>query len=191
MPACHVLSLSVLRARVPLLVEDRAVRLRIEHVAHTSPAVVIGVREDGVLVYLAVVDDKRPRTAVAEHVRLWQRLGHEVEERPRACARVRRQVEEYLRADRRAFDLELEPAGTPFQQAVWRQVQGVRYGKTITYGELARRCGQATALRAVARANALNPIALVIPCHRVVSTKGEAGTAWKTALLALERATPG
>ena len=61
-------------------------QLRIGHVVHTSPALLIGVRRDGVLVYLAVLDDKRPRADVARHVRHLRKIGHEVEERPRACA---------------------------------------------------------------------------------------------------------
>lgn len=165
-------------------------QVRIEHVAHTSPAVVIAVRKDGVLVHLAVLDEKRPRAQVARHIWHLRQLGHEVEERPRSCARVRRQVEEYLRSDRGSFDLEIELAGTPFQQKVWGQVRRVRRGRTITYAELARQCGQPTALRAVARANAQNPIALVVPCHRIVSSAGRAGTPWKEALLLMERFEP-
>jgi methylated-DNA-[protein]-cysteine S-methyltransferase len=86
-----------------------------------------------------------------------------------AAARVR----DYLQGDLRALDaIEVDPAGTPFQQRVWTALRRIPVGATISYADLANAIGQPTAVRAVARANALNPIALVIPCHRVIGSDG-------------------
>jgi methylated-DNA-[protein]-cysteine S-methyltransferase len=99
----------------------------------------------------------------------------------------------YLDGELDALDtLEIDPGGTPFQREVWRALRRVRPGRTISYGELAARIGRPTAVRAVARANALNPISLVIPCHRVIGKDGElcgyaGGLARKAWLLAHER----
>jgi O-6-methylguanine DNA methyltransferase len=86
----------------------------------------------------------------------------------------------------------LAPQGTPFQQRVWKELGRVPYGATLSYGELARRIGRPTAVRATARANATNPVALAVPCHRVVGKDGavtgyNGGIAVKEALLAMER----
>jgi AraC family transcriptional regulator of adaptative response/methylated-DNA-[protein]-cysteine methyltransferase len=71
--------------------------------------------------------------------------------------------------------LPLDPRGTPFQMRVWRELRRIPRGETISYGELARRIGRPTAVRAVARACAANPVAILIPCHRVVRQNGELG----------------
>jgi methylated-DNA-[protein]-cysteine S-methyltransferase len=87
-------------------------------------------------------------------------------------AAARAQVDEYFAGERREFELELEPAGTPFQRGVWRAVREIPYGTTSTYGELAARLGKTSSARAVGAANGLNPISIVIPCHRVVGARG-------------------
>ena len=102
------------------------------------------------------------------------------------------QLEEYFAGRRRQFDLPLAPAGTPFQQRVWRALLDVPYGETISYGELASRIGQPTASRAVGLANGSNPLPIVIPCHRVIGASGKltgygGGLPIKQQLLALER----
>jgi methylated-DNA-[protein]-cysteine S-methyltransferase len=104
------------------------------------------------------------------------------------------QVREYLAGERTSFDLPLRPAGTPFQQDVWAELQRIPYGTTITYAELADRVGRPRAHRAVGSANGANPIAIVVPCHRVVATGGGLGgyaygTDTKRRLLDLERGT--
>lgn len=71
-----------------------------------------------------------------------------------------------------ACDVPLAPAGTDFQRRVWAELQTLPFGRTITYGELAGRLGGATLTRAVGRANGKNPIAIVVPCHRVVGSGG-------------------
>ena len=111
---------------------------------------------------------------------------------PAALDEARRQLTEYFAGTRRAFDLPLAAGGTPFQQRVWDALRRIPYGETISYGELARRIGQPTASRAVGAANGRNPIAIVVPCHRVIGADGTligygGGLSVKEALLALER----
>jgi methylated-DNA-[protein]-cysteine S-methyltransferase len=103
-----------------------------------------------------------------------------------------RQLTAYFKGQLRAFDVPVAPVGTPFQQAVWRQLQAIPYGETISYGELARRLGNPKAVRAVGLANGSNPIAIIVPCHRVIGSNGTlvgygGGLPTKQALLALER----
>ena len=86
-----------------------------------------------------------------------------------------RQLRDYFAGRRTEFDLPLAPEGTPFQRAVWRQLQDIPYGETISYGELARRVGNPKASRAVGSANGANPIPIVIPCHRVIAAGGKLG----------------
>jgi O-6-methylguanine DNA methyltransferase len=109
--------------------------------------------------------------------------------------RAAKQILEYLDGKRRAFDLELDPRGTDFQLAVWRALCDIPYGETISYAELARRVGKPAAVRAVGSANGANPLAFVVPCHRVVASGGGlggygGGLELKQRLLAMERAKP-
>lgn len=83
-----------------------------------------------------------------------------------------RELNEYFAGKRQTFDLPLNPIGTPFQRKVWAELQKIPYGTTISYGELARRIGQPTASRAVGMANHRNPLAIFIPCHRVIGSDG-------------------
>lgn len=82
------------------------------------------------------------------------------------------QLHEYFEGKRTRFDLQLNLEGTAFQQNVWRQLQTIPYGKTISYLELAQQLGAVKAIRAVANANGKNPIWIVIPCHRVIGSDG-------------------
>ncbi len=84
----------------------------------------------------------------------------------------RRQLRDYFDGQLRAFELPLAPTGTPFQLRVWEQLRAIPFGTTISYGELAMRIGQPTASRAVGLANGRNPIAIVVPCHRVIGADG-------------------
>jgi AraC family transcriptional regulator of adaptative response/methylated-DNA-[protein]-cysteine methyltransferase len=85
---------------------------------------------------------------------------------------VRTQLEEYLRGERREFTIPLHTPGTPFQSRVWAELQRIPIGTTTTYAAVARKIGQPTAVRAVARANGDNRIAIIIPCHRVIGSDG-------------------
>ncbi len=85
---------------------------------------------------------------------------------------IREQLAEYFAGRRKSFDFALSPRGTPFQQRVWSELRKIPFGQTISYGELARRIGQPAASRAVGRANGQNPIAVIVPCHRVIGANG-------------------
>ena len=90
-----------------------------------------------------------------------------------SCEKALRQLEEYFRGERRRFQVELEPDGTDFEHRVWIEVQQIPFGATETYGEIARSLGDPGAARAVGLANARNPIAIVVPCHRVIGSDGD------------------
>lgn len=105
------------------------------------------------------------------------------------------QVGEYLRGDRRAFDLPLDLHGTAFQVQAWRALAAIPYGTTVTYAEQAVRLGDVKRTRAVGAANGRNPVSIVLPCHRVVGADGSltgfaGGLAAKRWLLDLEGADP-
>jgi len=83
-----------------------------------------------------------------------------------------KQLKEYFFDGRKDFSLPLNPDGTAFQKFVWAELLSIPYGRTISYKQLAERIGDKNLIRAVGRANALNPIPIIIPCHRVVGTNG-------------------
>ena len=86
------------------------------------------------------------------------------------------QVDEYAQEERKHFDLPLDLSlGTQFQQRVWRELQKIKLGETISYATLAIRIGNPKAYRAVANANSKNPFSLIIPCHRVIASDGKLG----------------
>ena len=104
---------------------------------------------------------------------------------------VKRQLDAYFEGGSEGFDVPLELAGTPFQQTVWRALQAIPRGQTVTYAQLAQSIGRPTATRAVALANACNRISIIIPCHRVIGSNGSltgyaGGLERKSRLLALE-----
>lgn len=106
------------------------------------------------------------------------------------------QVAEYLAGRRRAFELPLDLSGTPFQDQVWKALQDIPYGATVSYRQLAESIGKPDAARAVGAACGKNPLCLIVPCHRVVATGGglggyAGGLPAKEMLLALEGAWPG
>jgi len=109
-----------------------------------------------------------------------------------ALADVVGQLTAYFAGERQQFDLHLAPQGTPFQLRVWTALQTIPYGQTVSYGELATRLGNMKAVRAVGAANGRNPIAIIIPCHRVIGSNGSlvgygGGLERKEALLSLEQ----
>jgi methylated-DNA-[protein]-cysteine S-methyltransferase len=110
-----------------------------------------------------------------------------------AVAAAAIQLEQYFAGARAEFELDLQPEGSPFERAVWQAVSEVPYGKTATYAGIARRIGRPGASRAVGRANARNPLAVIVPCHRIVGSDGSltgyaGGIEMKRALLDLELA---
>ncbi len=98
--------------------------------------------------------------------------GHRAADRFREPAR---QLAAYFRGELKTFRLELHPEGTEFQLAVWRELEKIPYGTTLSYGELAARIGRPAAARAVGGANGRNPLPIVIPCHRVIAGDGSLG----------------
>jgi O-6-methylguanine DNA methyltransferase len=104
-----------------------------------------------------------------------------------------RQLEAYFRGELREFQLPLDIVGTDFQKRVWRELQTIPYGQTRSYSEIAEAIGSPQAVRAVGAANGANPIAIVVPCHRVIGASGKlvgygGGLPLKKRLLALEGA---
>ena len=91
---------------------------------------------------------------------------------PAALAEPARQLAEYFAGERTEFELELRPAGTAFQRAVWDLLLGIPYGRTTSYGALALELGDPRKVRAVGLANGRNPISIVVPCHRVIGADG-------------------
>lgn len=89
-----------------------------------------------------------------------------------ALAACGRQLAEYFAGARTAFDLPLAPRGSGFQQRIWHEIARVPYGRTISYGELARRAGAPGRARAAGAATGRNPVGVVIPCHRIVGADG-------------------
>lgn len=85
---------------------------------------------------------------------------------------ARGQLDEYFAGTRRAFDLPLAPAGTPFQRAVWSLLRAIPFGDTRCYRDLAVAMGKPGAMRAVGLANGRNPLSIVVPCHRVIGSDG-------------------
>jgi methylated-DNA-[protein]-cysteine S-methyltransferase len=88
------------------------------------------------------------------------------------CAAAATQLREYFAGERTEFDLPLAPSGSEFQRSVWNALRRIGHGEVVDYGGLGRRIGRPGAARAVGRANATNPIPIVIPCHRVIGADG-------------------
>ena len=110
-------------------------------------------------------------------------------------AEAMRQLAEYFAGERREFELPLAPEGTPFMRRVWAELVKVPYGATATYGEIAERIGNPGGSRAVGLANNRNPIAIIIPCHRIIGSSGKlvgyaGGVELKERLLALGSGSP-
>lgn len=112
-----------------------------------------------------------------------------------ALAEPCRQLQAYFAGELHDFDLELAPQGTPFQLQVWEALRAIPYGATASYGEIARAVGMPNAARAVGGANNRNPLAIVVPCHRVIGAGGSltgygGGLERKRLLLDLEAGRP-
>ncbi|MBL4899935.1 MAG: methylated-DNA--[protein]-cysteine S-methyltransferase [Colwellia sp.] len=115
------------------------------------------------------------------------------QENPAKFTQVCQQLTEYFSGERKRFDLPLAATGTPFQQKVWRALCSIEQGETKTYGWLAKQINNEKAVRAVGSANGANPIALIVPCHRVIGSNGKltgyaGGLALKAKLLMHEGA---
>ena len=107
-------------------------------------------------------------------------------------ANVIQQLSEYFSGSRQEFDLTISPKGTVFQQRIWQELQKIPFGRTASYGDIARRVGNPKASRAVGMANSKNPIPIIVPCHRVIGKDGSltgfgGGLEIKKQLLKLEK----
>jgi methylated-DNA-[protein]-cysteine S-methyltransferase len=107
-----------------------------------------------------------------------------------------KQLDEYFSGKRKIFDLPLDAQGTSFQQQVWTVLQQIPYGKIVSYLDIAKLLGDPGKIRAVGNANGKNPIAIIVPCHRVIGSDGSltgyaGGLDKKRRLLQLEGAMPG
>lgn len=105
------------------------------------------------------------------------------------------QLSEYLKGERKEFDLPLNPKGTDFQKRVWRALCDIPYGEMRSYKQIAKAVGNSKAVRAVGMANNRNPITIVVPCHRVIGADGKlvgygGGLEMKEFLLRLEKSLP-
>ncbi|HWP85737.1 MAG TPA: methylated-DNA--[protein]-cysteine S-methyltransferase [Terriglobia bacterium] len=85
------------------------------------------------------------------------------------------ELNEYAEGTRREFTVPLDMQGTPFQKKVWKALQSIPYGQTRSYGEIARQVGHPRAARAIGMANHDNPVAVIVPCHRVIASDGSLG----------------
>ena len=111
-------------------------------------------------------------------------------------AECARQLAEYLDGTRRCFELPLAPDGSEFQRRIWGEIARIPYGETLTYAELAARAGSPGAARAAGAATGRNPLSIVVPCHRVVGTRGSltgyaGGVERKARLLGADLLVPG
>ncbi|HNP28764.1 MAG TPA: methylated-DNA--[protein]-cysteine S-methyltransferase [Nitrospirales bacterium] len=105
---------------------------------------------------------------------------------------VLKQLREYFAGSRTRFQITLNLQGTPFQRHVWKALQRIPYGQTVSYGEIARQIESPNASRAVGAANGKNPVSIIVPCHRVIGANGQlvgygGGLLIKAALLELEQ----
>jgi len=117
-------------------------------------------------------------------------------ESPEKTGPYARQLEEYFAGRRRRFDLPLDLRGTDFQKRCWQELLKIPYGETRSYADIARAIGNPSAVRAVGLANGQNPIAIMVPCHRVIGSDGSltgygGGLETKRKLLELEGALSG
>jgi len=167
---------------------DRTV-IRTERIATPLGAMLAGATDNGICL-LEFIDSDR----IERQLRRVQKLfrAELITDRNRHLNTLSIQLEQYFAGSRKEFDLVVVALGTPFQQAVWKELMKIPYGKTISYKEEAERIGRPTAVRAVARANGANPISVVIPCHRVIGKNGKlvgygGGLGRKQWLLDLER----
>jgi methylated-DNA-[protein]-cysteine S-methyltransferase len=123
---------------------------------------------------LRIVADDHAILEVSFHGRgTFPASPHPSGEEPEVIGQAMNQIKEYFEGSRREFDFAMSPGGTDFQVKVWNELLRIPYGSTISYLELAKRLGDPKCIRAAASANGKNPIAIVIPCHRVVGSNGD------------------
>ena len=131
--------------------------------------------EDGVSV-ISVSDEGDPRAKLEQAKQISSTI-------PSVLQKAISQLNDYFEGKRTVFTFKLNPAGTEFQQKVWKGLLEIPFGKTMSYLELSKKLGDVKAIRAVASANGKNPLWIVVPCHRVIGTDGSltgyAGGLWR------------
>ena len=165
--------------------------LRIVEIDTPIVALVAAVDEAGAVRRIAFAT--RGRADAASWIARVER--EPVEWEPDAAPLLTDELGEYFAGARREFSLPLSPRGAEYDVRVWSQLRAIPYGRTLSYGELAARLGTAGEARAVGRAAAVNPIPILVPCHRLVGSDGSltgyaGGVDLKRRLLELEGALP-
>ncbi len=174
------------------LLVHRATRVRYGWAATPAGRLLVATSERGLCaIELGAIGDEQLSLARLADFARRRLVGPELRADAGAVREACLQLEEYFAGQRRRFELPLDLVGSPFAKSVWRELQGVPFGETVSYGELARRLGNPGASRAVGRANGANPVPIVVPCHRVLAAGGRlggfsAGLPMKRRLLALE-----
>lgn len=105
-------------------------------------------------------------------VSITDKTSHNIQIIPSELKECVKQLHDYFEGNCTSFNLKLNPKGSDFQKKVWRALQQIPFGKTVSYLELSKSLGNAKAIRAVANANAKNPLWIIIPCHRVIGSDG-------------------
>jgi methylated-DNA-[protein]-cysteine S-methyltransferase len=109
--------------------------------------------------------------------------GESSQNLPAVIERCIQELQEYFEGNRRDFSVDVNPEGTEFQKKVWNELMRIKYGDTTSYGQIAKKLNDENASQAVGHANGKNPIAIIIPCHRVIGHNGQltgyAGGAWR------------
>ena len=139
----------------------------IHYLEHASPIGPLRIAASPVGLVAVYMQGQRHRSEEVDPA--WQPASATA---PAILDEARRQLDGYFAGRRTTFALPLCAAGTPFQQSVWAALPAIAYGSTISYAELARRIGRASAVRAVGLANGRNPWSIVVPCHRVIGADG-------------------
>lgn len=127
------------------------------------------------------------------YLNLVENLGKYSESNNKIIKQCCEELIEYFSGKRKSFDVPINPVGTDFQEQVWDELLKIPYGKTISYKQLAHNCNNPKGCRAVGTANGKNPIAIIVPCHRVIASDGTLGgyaygLEVKNKLLVLEKA---
>ena len=134
---------------------------------------------------------RKNRNAIDNRLHIWFKAEY-VEQDDDILISLRQQLDEYFLRERREFDVSYVITGTRFQQRVWCELESVQYGEVASYAEIACRIGAPTSVRAVSNAIGANALSIIIPCHRVIGTKGSltgyaGGIPAKCYLLELEK----
>jgi O-6-methylguanine DNA methyltransferase len=133
----------------------------------SSTPVIIGITEKNVLCLVVFTNGRKPSSLIKEWQKKWPRT--QFVEDQKATAKIAAEI------SKGHNDVQLQLTGTPFQQAVWKQLLKIPSGKTLSYAEVAKRIKRPKAIRAVGTACGANPIPIVVPCHRVVASNGKLG----------------